>query len=162
MAKPALVIDNGTGYTKMGYSGNCEPQYIIPTTISTRTSAGTQEAPLEELDIYIGNESHANTSTHQQRQVAKSKWQPVATPKGKNLYFWNTETGESQWEAPLWMDEVDTTSGAVYYVNTNSGETQWDKPFGFVPVVRHRDVSLTPEGSKLSGASASDSDPDLD
>ncbi len=49
----------------MGYSGNCEPQYIIPTTISTRTSTGTQEAPLEELDIYIGNESHANTSTHQ-------------------------------------------------------------------------------------------------
>ena len=44
--------------------------------------------------------AYTNTSTHQQRQVAKSKWQPVATPKGKNLYFWNTETGESQWEKP--------------------------------------------------------------
>ena len=89
-------------------------------------------------------------------------WQELVDPESGHKYFLNTATGESQWEAPLWMDEVDTTSGAVYYVNTNSGETQWDKPFGFVPVVRHRDVSLTPEGSKLSGASASDSDPDLD
>jgi len=27
---PAAVIDNGTGYTKMGFSGNSEPQFIIP------------------------------------------------------------------------------------------------------------------------------------
>ena len=29
--RPAVVIDNGTGYTKMGYAGNDEPQYIVPT-----------------------------------------------------------------------------------------------------------------------------------
>lgn len=29
--RPAVVIDNGTGYTKMGYAGNVEPQYIVPT-----------------------------------------------------------------------------------------------------------------------------------
>jgi len=27
---PACVIDNGTGYTKLGYAGNNEPQFIIP------------------------------------------------------------------------------------------------------------------------------------
>jgi actin-related protein 3 len=27
---PAIVIDNGTGYTKLGYAGNKEPQFIIP------------------------------------------------------------------------------------------------------------------------------------
>lgn len=27
---PACVIDNGTGYTKLGYAGNTEPQFIIP------------------------------------------------------------------------------------------------------------------------------------
>ncbi|CAN7991143.1 unnamed protein product [Ixodes hexagonus] len=27
---PAIVIDNGTGYTKLGFAGNKEPQFIIP------------------------------------------------------------------------------------------------------------------------------------
>ena len=31
---PSVVIDNGTGYTKMGYSGNVEPQYIVPTAVA--------------------------------------------------------------------------------------------------------------------------------
>lgn len=31
-----IVIDNGTGYTKMGYAGNNEPTYIIPSVIATR------------------------------------------------------------------------------------------------------------------------------
>ena len=29
-----VVIDNGTGYTKMGYAGNFEPSFIIPTCIA--------------------------------------------------------------------------------------------------------------------------------
>jgi actin-related protein 3 len=32
---PACVIDNGTGYTKLGYAGNNEPQFIIPSGRST-------------------------------------------------------------------------------------------------------------------------------
>ena len=35
MEPPAVVIDNGTGYTKMGYAGNMDPSYIIPSTIAT-------------------------------------------------------------------------------------------------------------------------------
>ena len=31
----AVVIDNGTGYTKMGYAGNFEPSYMIPSCIAT-------------------------------------------------------------------------------------------------------------------------------
>lgn len=34
-SRPAVVLDNGTGFTKMGYAGNFEPNYIIPTLIST-------------------------------------------------------------------------------------------------------------------------------
>jgi len=34
-----VVIDNGTGYTKMGYAGNAEPSFDIPTLI---TDAGDQ------------------------------------------------------------------------------------------------------------------------
>lgn len=35
MEPPAVVIDNGTGYSKMGYAGNMDPSYIIPSTIAT-------------------------------------------------------------------------------------------------------------------------------
>ena len=35
MEPPTVVIDNGTGYTKMGYAGNMDPSYIIPSTIAT-------------------------------------------------------------------------------------------------------------------------------
>jgi actin-related protein 3 len=35
MEPPTVVIDNGTGYTKMGYAGNVDPNYIIPSTIAT-------------------------------------------------------------------------------------------------------------------------------
>ena len=30
---PTVVIDNGTGYTKMGYAGNMDPSYIVPSVV---------------------------------------------------------------------------------------------------------------------------------
>lgn len=32
--KKVCVIDNGTGFTKMGWAGNTEPQFDIPTVIA--------------------------------------------------------------------------------------------------------------------------------
>jgi len=29
-----VVIDNGTGYTKMGFAGNAEPSHYFPTVIA--------------------------------------------------------------------------------------------------------------------------------
>ena len=34
MDNKVVVIDNGTGYTKMGYAGNFEPAFDIPTLIT--------------------------------------------------------------------------------------------------------------------------------
>ena len=34
MEPPTVVIDNGTGYSKMGYAGNVDPSYLIPSTIA--------------------------------------------------------------------------------------------------------------------------------
>ena len=31
-----VVVDNGTGYTKLGYAGNFEPSYVLPTTIAEK------------------------------------------------------------------------------------------------------------------------------
>lgn len=36
MEQSAVVIDNGTGFTKMGFAGNFEPSYIIPSMIAMR------------------------------------------------------------------------------------------------------------------------------
>jgi len=87
---PAVVIDNGTGYTKMGYAGNTEPQYIIPTAIATPgavSAAAPGPAPgkapatggrgaggpagskaagnIPDLDFYIGDEALAHSKSYQ-------------------------------------------------------------------------------------------------
>ena len=37
MEPATIVIDNGTGFTKMGYAGNLEPSFIIPSVIAQGT-----------------------------------------------------------------------------------------------------------------------------
>jgi len=65
---PAVVIDNGTGYTKMGYAGNTEPQFIIPSAIAIKESASVTEKSkrlgkgVEDLDFFIGDEALNATS----------------------------------------------------------------------------------------------------
>ncbi|CAI5439372.1 unnamed protein product [Caenorhabditis angaria] len=66
---PACVIDNGTGYTKLGFAGNMEPQFIIPSAIAVKdkvTSANSQAlrwnnrgtgAGIDDLDFFIGDEA---------------------------------------------------------------------------------------------------------
>eukprot|EP00939_MAST-03C_sp_MAST-3C-sp1_P003567 g3567.t1 len=58
---PAVVIDNGTGYTKMGYSSNVEPQFVIPTAIATQHKAGSVDrSEMKDLDFYVGDEAVKN------------------------------------------------------------------------------------------------------
>jgi actin-related protein 3 len=81
---PAVVIDNGTGYTKMGYAGNCEPNYIIPSQIGVKESAaaGPQKATggtgakgqvktIEDLDFFIGDEALERNKTYAVRNPIK-------------------------------------------------------------------------------------------
>jgi len=56
--KPPVVIDNGTGYSKLGFAGNYEPNYIIPTIISNIVKKdGTKADPVQDLDFFIGAEA---------------------------------------------------------------------------------------------------------
>jgi len=53
----------------MGYAGNTEPQYIIPTVIATQEGKGSQKAAtqkkgIEDLDFYIGDEALAFSKTY--------------------------------------------------------------------------------------------------
>ncbi|KAJ9473581.1 hypothetical protein DIPPA_22186 [Diplonema papillatum] len=54
--KPAVVMDNGTGYTKIGYAGCYEPNFVFPTTIA-EPPPSSQKKTLDDLDYYIGKEA---------------------------------------------------------------------------------------------------------
>jgi actin-related protein 3 len=55
------VIDNGTGYTKMGYAGNYEPNFLVPSLIATREEKKGTVRPeykgAPDLDFFIGEEA---------------------------------------------------------------------------------------------------------
>lgn len=56
---PACVVDVGTGYTKLGFAGNTEPQFIMPSCIGVKESAKIGQKVhkgIEDLDFYIGDE----------------------------------------------------------------------------------------------------------
>ncbi|GAA5975522.1 hypothetical protein JCM10908_005187 [Rhodotorula pacifica] len=81
-----VVLDNGTGYTKMGFAGNSDPSFVIPTCIATRGSPSSgsrgpavaskpsglgsssghlsSKRGIEDLDFYIGDEALANSKTY--------------------------------------------------------------------------------------------------
>ena len=57
MDKLAVVIDNGTGYTKMGYAGNLDPDFVIPTAIADLDKKSTLSVSNknDEYNYYIGD-----------------------------------------------------------------------------------------------------------
>jgi len=57
-SKPPVVLDNGTGYTKMGYAGNVEPSYMVPTLISVLAEKFQDtKNSVPDLDYYVGDEA---------------------------------------------------------------------------------------------------------
>jgi len=63
---PAVVIDNGTGYTKMGFAGNSEPSYIIPTAIASNEEKDTTKGmSIEDLNFHIGDEALSRSKAYQ-------------------------------------------------------------------------------------------------
>ncbi|CAM9447910.1 unnamed protein product [Sphacelaria rigidula] len=52
----------------MGYAGNVEPQYIVPTVAGFKATQGGLEGKrdgLEDLDFYMGNDALKHSTTHQ-------------------------------------------------------------------------------------------------
>eukprot|EP00968_Pinguiococcus_pyrenoidosus_P000720 scaffold47_cov258-Pinguiococcus_pyrenoidosus.AAC.47 len=53
-------------YSKIGFAGNPDPQYIMPTAIATReTPGGQRKDGVEDMDFFIGDEAVSHSSTHQ-------------------------------------------------------------------------------------------------
>jgi actin-related protein 3 len=66
-----VVIDNGTGFTKMGYAGDAEPQFDIPTLIAEtgkKTQGGKYESSdkkiCNSLDFCIGDDANNLPRSH--------------------------------------------------------------------------------------------------
>ncbi len=94
MSHPALVIDNGTGcvsdggpcaaqaasvaardlstwlrtvhsYTKMGYAGNMEPNFIVPSLIATIAEGKSDaKSDIEDLNFFIGTEANQTRANY--------------------------------------------------------------------------------------------------
>ena len=58
MDKPAVIIDKGICFTKIGYAGNVEPDIVIPTAISDLDKKSTlgilMKTKTDEYDYFIG------------------------------------------------------------------------------------------------------------
>ena len=61
---PVVVIDNGTGFTKMGYAGNEEPTYIIPSCYADNAGVNKSKSALDDLDFSIGHEALARPNAN--------------------------------------------------------------------------------------------------
>lgn len=66
MGTPAVVMDNGTGLTKLGFAGNDSPSFVFPTAIATSVSSTKSgkgntlsgyKRGLEDLDFHIGDDA---------------------------------------------------------------------------------------------------------
>ena len=59
MEKLAVVIDNGTGFTKMGYAGNLDPDFVVPTAIADLDKKSTLSVSTknDEYNYYIGDKA---------------------------------------------------------------------------------------------------------
>ena len=67
-----IVIDNGTGFTKMGYSGNLDPDFVIPTAIAElqySSSTVVSSAKNDDYNYYIGNKGIEISKTSNKHQL---------------------------------------------------------------------------------------------
>ena len=71
---PPVIIDVGTGYTKMGYANNTRPNFIIPTLFCGRDNTKTtahQQLVTEDLDFFIGNEGEGREANYPAVNIMK-------------------------------------------------------------------------------------------
>ncbi|CAG2101835.1 unnamed protein product [Medioppia subpectinata] len=64
---PAIVIDSGTGYTKLGYAGDHSPEFVIPSAVAIKEEPNVGDHTSRRLtigvDVSIGEEA-LNQSAH--------------------------------------------------------------------------------------------------
>ena len=71
MENQAVVIDNGTGFTKMGYAGNLDPDFVIPTCIADLDKKSTLSVSTknDEYDYFIGDQGINKAKTSKKHKL---------------------------------------------------------------------------------------------
>lgn len=65
----------------------------------------------------------AKSSSASKDKAANSdidEWYERYDDEGGYMYYWNARTGESSWECPEWVEEIDPTTHASYYIQLNT------------------------------------------
>lgn len=91
--------------------------------------------------VHSSHSSHHNSASKRDSKRKVAVWQQLYDENG-NAYYYDPESGESKWEAPEWVEEVDTESGASYYVKldpygAHALHSTWSRPQAFAHLIRN-------------------------
>lgn len=66
MENRTIIIDNGTGYSKIGYAINEEPDFYIPTVMSRldKPGASVSRPNPPDLDFFVGKDAYGLHQTY--------------------------------------------------------------------------------------------------
>lgn len=118
--------------------------------------AGDANEDATEGGVYWGEQNPADDDKEkqadegadaQQSDTSKSEWQGLYDEQG-NVYYWNSQTGESKWECPEEWCEIRDEEGNVYYENQKTFRSTWTKPKRFVGISLNVDAEADYNGFK--------------
>ena len=85
----------------------------------------------QNMSTPIGKKQNKNNKT-----VLPTEYYEMIDADG-NTYYWNAVTG-SDWNPPTWLDCFDENHN-IYYENTETGESVWECPLDFINIIRNDD-----------------------
>ncbi|XP_036426396.1 WW domain-binding protein 4 isoform X2 [Colossoma macropomum] len=113
-----------------------------------QAESGASEAPVKTRTK--AEKAKVEVTIETSRSSESDAWVQGTTDDGQT-YYYNTQTGESQWDKPegfqgedvspdqtgassgsAWMEAV-SPDGYTYYYNTETGESSWEKPADYSP-----------------------------
>lgn len=142
--------------------------------VQTQRKAHKRKVFEAQKDVEVTTETSSSSESE--------TWVQGTTDDGLE-YYYNAQTGESQWEKPegfqgesvssdpivassgsAWMEAV-SPDGYTYYYNTETGESSWEKPADYSPSQEEsaaeenseeNDIATTPQPEPLSSEDSSE------
>ncbi|NWQ74495.1 WBP4 protein, partial [Columbina picui] len=144
-----------------------KPDEVGPSSTQSKTQGNTAETKVKkEKKEKKEKKKKSPQDTSAPSKSETKEWVQGLSPEGYT-YYYNTKTGESQWEKPKgfqgnsqnsqttaeWVEGV-TEDGHTYYYNTQTGVSTWEKPAGFVSSSNDKDSDSDSEDSENEAESS--------